>query len=287
MNIIFIGTGEFAIPILEKLINNSYPITAVITAPDKPAGRRNELTSSPVKKVALKHKLTVLQPGKISDTESEIRNLLPDLIVTADYGQIIPQGILEIPKSGCLNLHPSLLPKYRGPSPIQTAILNGDGKTGLTIILMDAKMDHGPIVAQEETVIRNDDNSQTLEKRLSEQAAELLIKTLPLYLDNKIKPRPQSESQASYTKILTRQDGQIDLNQTAEQIQRMVRAFYPWPGAWLMINGQRVKILKAEAINQKTEASLKAKKGYLLLEMVQPAGKKPMTGQEFARGHLT
>jgi methionyl-tRNA formyltransferase len=284
--IIFIGTGEFAAPILEKLIESSYQVRAVITAPDKPAGRRNELAASPVKKTALKHKLTVLQPDKISNTESQIKKLSPDLIITADYGQIIPRQILEIPKSGCLNLHPSLLPKYRGPSPIQTAILNGDKKTGLTIILMDAKMDHGPIVAQEEMVIQDNDNSQTLGKKLSEQAAGLLAKTLPRYLEREIEPCLQSESRASYTKILTRQNGQIDLNKEAEKIQRMVRAFYPWPGAWLIINGRRVKILKAKAVNQKTEATLETKKGYLLLEMVQPAGKKPMTGQEFARGYL-
>ncbi len=284
--ILFIGTGQFAVPILEKLINSDYKITAVITVPDKSAGRQRELTASPIKRIALKHKLSILQPEKISNFESQISDLSPDLIITADYGQIIPAKILKIPEFGCLNLHPSLLPKYRGSSPIQTAILKGERITGITIMLMDEKMDHGPIIAQEKIIIKDNDNYQTLEKELSQKSANLLIKILPQYLKKEIKSILQEHGKATYTKIFTRQHGQIDLKQSAEQIQRMVRAFYPWPGAWLILNNKRIKILKAKAINQQDKAAIKTKNGYLLLELVQPAGKNPMTGQEFAQGYL-
>ena len=285
--IIFIGTGQFAGPILENLIKNRYNIIRVITAPDKPVGRRQELTASAVKEIALRHKLFLSQPEKLIEVKSEISAVKPDLVVSAAYGKIIPKEVLDIPHFGCLNLHPSLLPKYRGPSPIQTTILNGDQKTGLTIMLMDEKIDHGPIVAQKELKIMTDDNSQTLEKKLAQLAADFLIEILPDYLHGKIKLKPQDESQVSYTKILTKQDGQINWQKSAGQIVRQVRAFYPWPGAWTEFNGLRVKILKAKAIkNSPTgKAALPAGQGFLLLETVQPAGKKPMTGQEFFRGH--
>ncbi|NQV00859.1 MAG: methionyl-tRNA formyltransferase [Parcubacteria group bacterium] len=284
--IIFIGTGQFAVPILEKLINSDYKIITVITAPDKPAGRKQEITPPPIKQIAIKYNLSVSQPEKISNFESQIADLFPDLIITADYSQIIPKNILDIPKLGCLNLHPSLLPKYRGPSPIQTAILKGEELTGITIMLMDEKMDHGPIIVQEQIPIDNNDNCQTLEEKLSEKTSNLLIKTLPQYVQSKIKPISQDHNKATYTKIFTRQDGQIDWKQNAKQIERMIRAFYPWPGTWAIFNEKRVKILKAKAVNQQDKAAIKTKKGYLLLELVQPAGKKPMTGQEFARGYL-
>ncbi len=265
--IIFIGTSQFAAPALKNLVENNYNIITVITGLDKPA-------PSPVKQTALKYNLKILQPEKISDIAFEISDLKPDLIITAAYGQIIPKNILNAPKFGCLNLHPSLLPKYRGPSPIQTAILNNDKTTGLTIMLMDEKMDHGPIVSQTEIKIDDRDNCQTLEKKLSKKAALFLIKTLPKYFQNQIKPKPQEEAKASYTKMLAREDGKIDWKQTAREIERKVRAFYPWPGTWTEFNGKRIKILKAKVVNKKLE-----------LELVQPAGKKPMTGEEYFRGN--
>jgi len=284
--IIFIGTSQFAVPSLENLIKNKYNIIKVITAPDKPTGRKQEITPLPIKQIALKYKLPFFQPEKIAEIALEISKLKPDLIILAAYGKMIPKDILEIPKFGCLNLHPSLLPKYRGPSPMQTTILNNDKKTGLTIMLMDEKIDHGPIIGQKKMAIASDENYQTLEKKLAQLAASFLIEILPQYLQNKIKPQPQNESRASYTKILTRQDGQIDWQQSAQVIARKIRAFYPWPGAWTDFNGKRIKILKAKAVEQKQEATLPTKKGFLFLELVQPAGKKPMTGQEFFRGHL-
>ena len=283
--IIFIGTSQFAVLPLENLIKKKYNIIKVITAPDKPTGRQQEITPSPIKQIALKYKLPFFQPEKIAEITLEISKLKPDLIVLAAYGKIIPKDILGIPKFGCLNLHPSLLPKYRGPSPIQTAILNGEPETGITIMLMDEIIDHGPIIGQKNMAIASDENYQTLEKKLSQLAANFLIEILPQYLQNKIKPQPQNEGRTSYTKILTRQDGQIDWQQSAQVIARKIRAFYPWPGAWTDFNGKRIKILKAKAVDKKQEATLPTKKGFLFLEIVQPAGKKPMTGQEFFRGH--
>jgi len=283
--IIFIGTSQFAVLPLENLIKKKYNIIKVITAPDKPTGRQQEITPSPIKQIALKYKLPFFQPEKIAEITLEISKLKPDLIVLAAYGKIIPKDILGIPKFGCLNLHPSLLPKYRGPSPIQTAILNGEPETGITIMLMDEIIDHGPIIGQKNMTIASDENYQTLEKKLSQLAANFLIEILPQYLQNKIKPQPQNEGRTSYTKILTRQDGQIDWQQSAQVIARKIRAFYPWPGAWTDFNGKRIKILKAKAVDKKQEATLPTKKGFLFLEIVQPAGKKLMTGQEFFRGH--
>lgn len=273
--IIFIGTSQFAVPALKSLIENKYNIIYVITSPDKPIGRKQEIIHLPIKKTALEHNLKILQPEKISDIASKISDLKPDLIITAAYGQIIPEDILKTPQFGCLNLHPSLLPKYRGPSPIQTAILNDDKTTGLTIMLMDEKMDHGPIISQIKIKINDQFNYQSLEKKLSQEAAILLIKTLPQYVQNQIKPKSQEEEKASYTKILTREDGKINWQQTNHEIERKIRAFYPWPGAWTEFNGKRIKILKAKITNQ----------GFLELELVQPAGKKPMTGQEYFKGN--
>jgi len=272
--IIFIGTSSFAITTLEELIENNYEILAVITAPDKPVGRKQEVIPSPVKEIALKYNLLILQPKKIAEIEKKIHELKPDLILVSSYGQMIPKSILDIPKKKSLNLHPSLLPKYRGASPIQTAILNGEKTTGITIMKIDEKMDHGSIIAQQETDIKPDDTYESLESRLSEEITKLLIEILPRYFKNKIKPKIQDEDNATYTKILTRDDGRIDLKENVQKIERKVRAFYPWPGTWTEINNQRIKILK-----------VKIKDGFLFLELIQPAGKKPMTGEEFFRGH--
>ncbi len=283
--IIFIGTSSFALPALEKLIEDNYVILAVVTAPDKPAGRKQELTMSPIKEMSSKYGLNILQPEDILDIRKEIKELKADLIVTASYGQILPENILNIPKKRSINLHPSLLPKYRGPSPIQTTILNGDEKTGVSIIQMDEKMDHGPIIAQQESEINPDDTYQSLEIRLAEQSADLLIEILPRYFKNKLEIKEQDENQSTYTKILTRDDGKIDWQKSAIEIERQIRGLYPWPGTWTELNGQRIKIIKAKAVDQESETTVKTRNGYLSLESVQPAGKKSMTGEEFLRGY--
>ncbi len=281
---IFIGTSEFAAPILEALVHCSlFVVRCVVTAPDKPVGRKKEITPSPIKTAALRNNLSVLQPEKISEISEKISKLKPDLIITASYGQIIPKNILDVPKYGSINIHPSLLPKYRGPSPIQTAILNGDKVTGISIMLMDEKMDNGPILAQKKVAIKNKENYQSLEKRLSLKSASFLSEILPQYVQGKIKPKKQNDSEAVYTKILSRQDGQIDWRKSAQEIERMLRAFEPWPGIWTNFGKRRVKILKAKAVQKPRATAIKTGKGYLLLEIVQPEGKKPMSAKEFFR----
>lgn len=285
--IIFWGTSKFALPILKKLIKKNYQIAALVTAPDKPAGRKKELTPPPAKQFAQKHNLLIFQPPKTNQLTPEIKKIKPDLNIVAAYGQIIDKEITQIPKYQSINVHPSLLPKYRGPSPIQTAILNKERETGVTLIIMDEKIDHGPIIAQAKIPINQNDTYPALEQKLSCLGAELLIETIPEYLAKRINPIKQNENKATYCQTITRQDGKIDIKkETAEQIQIKMRAFFPWPGIWTIINGKRVKIIQAKASPEKQKNSIKTKKGYLVLELVQPEGKKVMTGQEFNQGYL-
>jgi len=278
--IIFLGTPEFGAIILRGLIKNGYKPFLVITAPDKPVGRKQVLTPPPVKKIAEKYNITVTQPEKIKEAVTEIENLNPDLIICAAYGQIIPKEILEIPKYGCLNVHPSLLPKHRGASPIQTAILNGDKETGVTIILMNEKMDHGPILSSRELEfsIFNFQFSK-LHNKLAELGVKLLLETIPKWINDEIKPKAQDESKATYTKILKKEDGKIDWSKSAEEIERQIRAFYPWPGTFTFIK-HKGKILRVKIL----EASI-SKEEKLIIKKLQPEGKKVMTFEEFKKGY--
>jgi len=306
---IFFGTPDFSAIILKKLIENNYLPIAVFTALDKPVGRKRILKPSPVKVLAKKNGLLVFQPKKIGDDKLQIEKLKPDLIILSAYGQIIPKEILEIPKYGCLNVHPSLLPKYRGPSPIQTAILNGEEKTGVTIFMMDEKIDHGPIIAQKELEIKKY-NFKTLSKKLAELGADLLIEILPKYLANEIKPIPQDDSKATYTKIIKKEDGKINWQKTAEEIERMIRAYYPWPGTYTYIKSQipstksqtqtqkMLKIIKAKVLKidhqketgtvfltEKKEPAIACKKDALILKEVQFEGKKKISGKDLLNGY--
>jgi len=278
--IIFFGTPEFGKIILEGLIKNNYKPILVVTNPDKPTGRKQLLNPPPVKLVAQKYNLSLLQPEKIKSCKLEIEKLKPDLIILAAYGKIIPKEILKIPKYGCLNVHPSLLPKYRGPSPIQATILNGDIETGVTIILMDEKIDHGPIVSVSKFKIQNSKfNYQELSKKLAHIGVKLLVKTIPKWIAGKIKAKPQKEKMASYTKIIKKENGQIDWSKSNQEIERQIRAFYPWPGAFTFLkkNDKKImiKILEAEI----------SKDNKLIIKKVQPEGKKPMNFEDFKRGH--
>jgi len=284
MKIIFIGTAEFGIPSLEKLIAKNYQILAVVTSVDKKIGRKQILTSSPIKQAADKWQVPVLQLEKIRNFKLEISNLQPDLIIVVAYGQILPKSILDLPKFGCINIHPSLLPKYRGPSPIQTAILNGDLETGTTLMLMDEQIDHGPIISQKKTAILEDETGQTLHNKLAELSADLLIETLPDILADKINPKAQNDKKATYTKILTRDDGELDFSKKAQELERQIRAFYPWPGTWIMLNDKRLKILKAEVANSSDHRAFATSENYLLPEIVQPEGKRKMSWEDFLRG---
>src|SRR4030042_1933140 len=281
IRIIFIGTPEFGAIILEELVKNNYQPVLVITHPDKPVGRKQVLTPPPVKLAAQKYKIPIEQPERIKNYESGIRNLKPDLVICAAYGQIISGEILKIPRYGCLNVHPSLLPKYRGPSPIQTTILNGDEKTGVTIMLMDEKMDHGPILAKRELEIPNPKITyQELHDKVAEIGAKLLIKTIPDWINGKIKPQAQDEKKAAYTKIIKKEDGNIDWKKPAQEIERQIRAFNSWPGAFTFIQKKgkkiRIKICQAEL----------SKDNKLIIKKLQPEGKKPMSFEEFKKGYL-
>lgn len=295
--IIFIGTPEFAVPILEALINNNYKPILVITIPDKPIGRKQIITPSPVKITAQKYDISVVQPEKIADFRDELLKLSPDLIVVAGYAQFLSKEILEIPKYGCINIHPSLLPKYRGASPIQYAILNGEKETGTTIILMDEKMDHGKIIAQRKLEIKEEKITfQDLSKKLSALSSSLLIEIIPDWTHGKIKALSQDNSKATFTKILNKEDGRIDWKEPAENIERKIRALNPWPGTFTLLDSKILKILKAEIIQKKEKPgkvfqsenkklSVGCGENSLILEELQLEGKNPVTGIDFLRGH--
>ena len=316
LKIIFMGTPEFGAIILEKLAQTPFKPVLVVTSPDKPEGREQALTSSPVKVVARKYNIPVSQPEKIRDIVGKLRELNPDLIVVAAFGQILPKEILDIPKRGSLNVHPSVLPKYRGPSPIQSTILDGEEKTGVTIILMDEKMDHGPIIKQQVIRLKGDETFESLSKRLAETGSTLLINTISFWLKEMIESNPQDERDATYTKIFTKEDGEINWRKSAKQIEREMRAFYPWPGSYTFWErkgrwgkrGQsiRIKIIKAKVLKSsgipyplgKTIAAPDKKfyiqcggipsgtpTDFLLVEELQLEGGKPISSEDLLKGY--
>ncbi len=260
MKTIFLGTGEFGEIVLKGLIENGYK------------NRVSLRSTEPCN--ALNYKPVLIYDFK------KVKELKPDLVIIASYGKIIPKKILQIPKYGCLNVHPSLLPKYRGPSPIQTTILNGDKKTGVTIMLMDEEIDHGPILGQRELEfsISNFQFSK-LHDKLAKLGVKLLIETIPKWIKGKIKAKPQDHSKATYTKILKREDGKIDWSKPGREIERQIRAFNPWPGTFTFIKHKnktlRIKVLEADI----------SKDNKLIIKKLQPEGKKPMTFEEFQRGY--
>jgi methionyl-tRNA formyltransferase len=235
LRIIFMGTADLSCASLEKLAQNKdFSVLAVVTQPDKPKGRDLKLTPSPVKVLAQKLNLPVLQPLKARDEQfiAELRTLKPELIIVIAYGQILPQSILDLPSQGCLNVHTSLLPKYRGAAPIQWAIANGDAKTGVTLMKMDAGLDTGPIISTRCTPILPSDDSQILHDRLAQLGADLLAETIPDYVAGKIRPQPQPTEGSCYAAKIKKEDGHIDWSLPAETIWNRLRAFTPWPGAF-------------------------------------------------------
>lgn len=311
--IIFIGTPEFGAIILEKLIKSKYQPVLVVTGQDKPVGRKQILTPPPTKILAQKYKIPVLQPTKIENLKLEIENLKPDLGIVAAYGQIIPKDILDLPKYGFINVHPSLLPKYRGPSPIQAAILNGDKKTGVTIMLMDKKIDHGPIINQRALLIEEKETAETLHNRLADFGANLLIETIQKWVKEMIKAKTQDHEKATFTKILTRESGKINWKKPAELLEKEVRAYLSWPGSytfWKKKVGKSIKIeiLKARIFKSPTsnitypigktlvvpqnEIAVQCGKGflkgggdYLVIERLKMEGKNEMGSEEFLNGY--
>ena len=302
MRIIFCGTPEFAVPSLRHLAAEpGISIEAVITQPDRPRGRGQQISSSPVKKVALANNLQVHQPEKIKseDAQEFLKSIAPDAVVIIAYGQIIPARLLTIPRLGWINLHASLLPRYRGAAPIHWAIANGEMTTGLTTMQIDAGMDTGPTLLQHEIKIGIDENSPELAVRMSEIGAGLIVNSL-LRLDRgEISPQPQDSAKASYAPILKKGDGRIDWTRTAEQIYNRMRGFAPWPGAYSTFRGQTCQLwgrpekigsversaTPGEIISPAKEAYAACGEGtYLRLEFVQIEGRKRITAQEFANG---
>jgi len=272
--IVFMGTPDFAGIILDRLISSPFKPYLIISESDKPSGRGNKITYSPVKLLSIKNNIEIWQPNKINDVEKELSNLAPDLIIVAAYGQIIPNNILEISKFRAINVHPSLLPKFRGATPIQGAILEGVKKTGVTIIKMDEKMDHGPILRQAEFPLGANITSSTLNQNLAHLGGNLLVKTIPLYILKNLKPIPQNHKEATFTKLLKKDDGIIDWNKSPVEIDRQIKAYSPWPGSYTNIDNKRLKILKTHIENNK-----------LIIDRVQLEGKKEISYQEFVRGY--
>ncbi len=300
--IIFMGTPGFAVPSLEALICSTYQVVAVYTQPDRKSGRGQAVTSSPVKQLALSQGLQVVQPEslKTAGTAEGLAKFAPDLIVVVAFGQILPTEILDLPKLGCLNVHPSLLPRLRGASPIATAILQGDDVTGVTIMLLDAGMDTGPILKQREVPISADDTTGSLAIRLAQTGAQLLMETLPLWIDGRIKPQPQEESRASYSKVINKSDGEIDWRLPTVELWRRVRAFDPWPGCYTWWRSKRLQLgqvvpLYAERFGQPGEVialspqtpatvGVRTGDGVMGLLRVQLEGKREISADEFVRG---
>jgi len=301
--IVFMGTPEFGAVILEGLVKGGYRQVLVITSPDKPAGREKIITPPPIKVIAQKYNIPILQPEILTDSKSQIINYKPDLIIVAAFGQILPKEILKIPKYGCLNIHPSLLPRWRGASPIQYAILNGDKETGISIILMTEKLDEGEIIASSEFQITNSKITYPeLSKELANLGTKLLLETIPKWLKNEVKPKSQNNSEATYTKALTKEDGKIDWKKPAKYIERKIRAFFPWPGSFCFWDRKQIKILKANVLKETKKCpfglpgktflapddkiAVQTGKDFLLIEKLQLEGRKPMSSKEFLRGQL-
>lgn len=299
MRVVFLGTPEFAVPSLRAIVDSGHEVVLVVTQPDKPAGRGLKLASPPVKIEAQRLGLTVFQPEKLNEPESlkVIAETRPDVLVVVAYGRILKENCLAIPPKGCINVHPSLLPKYRGPSPIQHAILNGDEVTGVTTMFMDVGMDTGDIILQQEVPISPDDTAGTLSKKLSVVAAELLVKTLDLLVEGKIPRIPQDHSQATYAPILPPEIAHLDFSQPAKKLRNIIRALNPEPGAYAFFRGKRVKFWMAQVSDERTDLpsgtivsvdkrnlSISTGDGLLLPTELQTEGKKTLPVDEWLKG---
>jgi methionyl-tRNA formyltransferase len=300
--VIFFGTPEFAVPILTALIDYAYNIVAVYTQPDKQSGRGQKTSVSPVKELALKWDIPVFQPESLKspDELTSTKVLLPEIAVVAAYGKLIPGDMLRVPRFGFVNVHPSLLPKYRGATPIPAAILNGDPVTGVSIMQLDEGMDTGPVFKQRQVPVTDDDNGESLSLKLTEVGAELMMEILPEWIEGRIRPEPQDNTQASYTKPIAREDGKIDWRLGSTQIWRRIRAFYPWPGCYTTWQGKNLKILQAMPVAQTgngvagavvpldrssgAAVGVECGDGVLGLLKVQLEGKRDMMADEFIRG---
>jgi len=297
MRIVFIGTGEVGVPTLQGLLKSEHDVVGVVTQPDKPVGRSQQIEPPPVKRIPITTNIAILQPPRIKDPHAieEIRAITPDVIVVMAYGQILPRAVLEIPKIACLNLHASLLPRWRGAAPIQAAIAAGDQETGITVMYMDEGLDTGDILLERKLDILPTDTGASLHERLAQVAPEALFESLRL-LTAKSAPRiPQDNAQATYAPKLKRDDGRIDWSEPAEVIERKIRAFNPWPGAFIKLGDRNLKVFSASLVNRSVkpgeilqsekELVIGAGNDALALDEVQLEGKKRMSAAEFLRGY--
>jgi methionyl-tRNA formyltransferase len=297
IRVVFMGSPEFALPPLSALTKN-YQVVGVVTQPDRVAGRGRELKAPPVKTLALELNIPIMQPEKLKQPEAleQLRAWNPDLVVVAAFGQILKKAVLEMPRYGCINVHASLLPRWRGAAPINAAILAGDEETGVTIMQMDVGLDAGATLAMKKIRLLPDATTGSVLQELSRLGANLLIETLPDYLSGKLIPQPQSNEGATYAPMLKKEDGLLDFTRPAIELERRVRAMNPWPSAWFLWNGNPLKVLRASALSgEKTletgsrfsvegRPALQSADGALILDEVQPAGKKSMSGKSFRAG---
>lgn len=307
MNVVFMGTPDFAVPSLRALLEEGVNVVAVVTQPDRPKGRKRELTPTPVKAEAASRGIPVLQPNKLRDPEAvaALAAYQPDLIVTAAYGQILPKAVLELPGNGCVNVHGSLLPKYRGGAPIQHAVMNGETVTGVTIMYMAAGIDTGDMISRVEVAIEEDDTAGTMFDKLAAAGAELLRRTLPRLLAGRVQAEPQNHDEATYAPNIAREQERLDWSRSAVELYNQVRGLSPWPVAYTTWRGEVLKVwacARPDAGSAAGAASgeegepgtvlsvsgdgikVQTGRGVLTLTEIQPAGKKRMAVGEFARG---
>lgn len=300
MNIVFMGTPDFSVPILRQLIEANYQVSLVVTQPDRPKGRKGVLTPPPVKTEALQHDIPVFQPIKLSESYQEILAVEPDLIITAAYGQLLPKAILDTPRLGCINVHASLLPELRGGAPIHYSILQGKKETGITIMNMAEKLDAGDILTQESIVIEHEDNVGTLHDKLSQVGAKLLLETLPKLIAGELTPIKQDDSKATFAPNITREQEKINWNQSNLEIYNQIRGLNPWPVAFTTYEKKGMKIWAAELADEHYEQApgeiiqvdetgfvvvCGNKKGIRITE-IQPAGKRRMLVADYLRGSM-
>lgn len=298
MNVVFMGSPEFAIPSLNALsANRDFDLVGVITQPDRPAGRGRKLRSSPVKLRCNELGVSIYQPDSLKSPEiiATLQTLNTELIIVAAYGMILPLTLLDLPKFGSINVHASLLPRWRGAAPIQAALHAGDSDTGVTIMKMDPGLDTGPILSQRSIVIRSSDTGGKLAGRLADLGAELLLETIPGYISGELHPQKQDENKATYAPLLNKSDGRLDFMRPAIELERQIRAFDPWPSSFFEWGNMRIRIHKADALRDGTlkpgvvgkiegKPAIGANPGTLLLQIVQPAGRNEMPGEDFIRG---
>ena len=300
MRIVYMGTPDIASAILKDLINSRHDIIAVVTQPDKPKGRGGKVQYTPVKEVALEHNIAVYQPIKVREEGflEILKDLNPDIIVVAAFGQILPQSLLDIPKLACICVHASLLPKYRGAAPIQWSIIDGEEKTGITIIHMDAGIDTGDMIMREEVIIDKKETAGTLHEKLAVCGGSLLLKALDAIEDGNCPREKQDDSKANYVKVLTKEFGHIDFSKSAVEIERLIRGLNPWPSAYCFLEGKTLKIWDADVVSEdisgevgeivgvtKDSILVQTGKDLLAIKELQLEGKKRMPCDAFLRGY--